>query len=77
MKIIVNLGTAINGHPKGIPFRADELQDICNRAADVLKVVVYGGDCIVSPDGEMRIDFKLKLVFAPCREEASREIANH
>lgn len=68
---------AINGHPKGIPFRADELQDICNRAADVLKVVVYGGDCIVSPDGEMRIiDFNDWPSFAPCREEASREIAN-
>jgi len=39
--------------------------------------VVYGGDCIVSPDGEMRIiDFNDWPSFAPCREEASREIAN-
>ena len=48
-----------------------------NRAADVLKVVVYGGDCIVSPDGEMRIiDFNDWPSFAPLSRRASREIAN-
>ncbi|WP_321330895.1 hypothetical protein [uncultured Bacteroides sp.] len=66
----------INGHPEGIPFSLDRLREICNQAAGVLKIVVYGGDCIVSPDGSIRIiDFNDWPSFAPCRVEASREIA--
>ena len=37
---------------------------------------IYGGDCIVSPDGEIRIiDFNDWPSFAPCREEAGPQIA--
>lgn len=62
---------AINGPAKGIPFREEELRDICNRAAKTLKLIVYGGDCIVSPDGTIRIiDFNDWPSFAPCRKEA-------
>jgi hypothetical protein len=61
----------INGKARGIPFREDELRDVCRRAADVLNLTVYGGDCIVSPDGIIRIiDFNDWPSFAPCREKA-------
>jgi len=68
---------AINGKPAGIPFSVDDLKQICDDASRVLNVKVYGGDCIISPDGSMRIiDFNDWPSFAPCREEASREIAS-
>ncbi|MDR2775415.1 MAG: hypothetical protein LBC19_11885 [Tannerella sp.] len=61
----------INGEIRGIPFREDELRYICLNAANVLKLVVYGGDCIISPDGGIRIiDFNDWPSFAPCRREA-------
>ncbi|MDE5784958.1 MAG: hypothetical protein K2H98_00340, partial [Duncaniella sp.] len=67
---------AINGHSRGIPFDQTSLVDICQRAADVLDVVVYGGDCIVSPEGDIRIiDFNDWPSFAPCRVEAAPHIA--
>jgi len=67
---------AINGKSRGIPFSKDELRDICHRAADVLDVRIYGGDCIISPEGEIRIiDFNDWPSFAPCRNEAAPHIA--
>jgi hypothetical protein len=61
----------INGKARGIPFREEELRDLCHRAADALKLTVYGGDCIVSPDGALHlIDFNDWPSFAPCRREA-------
>ena len=61
----------INGKAKGIPFVEEELRDICNRAAETLQLIIYGGDCIVSPDGVIRIiDFNDWPSFAPCRKEA-------
>ena len=63
---------AINGAPKGISFSEDALRHICDEAAKVLQVDVYGGDCIVSPDGSIRIiDFNDWPSFAPCRKEAA------
>ncbi|MDD6779074.1 MAG: hypothetical protein PUD91_08620 [Bacteroidales bacterium] len=67
---------AINGKSQGIKFNVKEMKDICQRAAEELNVVIYGGDCIVSPDGEMRIiDFNDWPSFAPCRNEAAPHIA--
>ncbi|MDR2916496.1 MAG: hypothetical protein LBV74_16990 [Tannerella sp.] len=61
----------INGKAKGIPFDEEKLHDICRQAAEVLNLIVYGGDCIVSPDGTIRIiDFNDWPSFAPCRKEA-------
>ena len=41
----------------------------------VLNVHVYGGDCIVSPEGDIRIiDFNDWPSFAPCRNEAALAI---
>lgn len=66
----------INGTAKGIPFNQDYMQQICNEAARVLNIHIYGGDCIVSEEGEIRIiDFNDWPSFAPCREEAAPYIA--
>lgn len=67
---------AINGKSKGIDFDIERLKDICHDASEVLGVEVYGGDCIVSPEGDIRIiDFNDWPSFAPCRNEAAPFIA--
>lgn len=67
---------AINGKSRGIHFDEDYLKEICQKASDVLDVKVYGGDCIVDPDGSIRIiDFNDWPSFAPCRKEAAPHIA--
>ena len=67
---------AINGKSQGIKFNLKEMKNICERAVEELNVVIYGGDCIVSPEGEMRIiDFNDWPSFAPCRNEAAPHIA--
>jgi len=61
----------INGKAKKIPFDVERLLDICHQAADILQLIVYGGDCIVSPGGTIHIiDFNDWPSFAPCRKEA-------
>lgn len=65
----------INGAPSGIPFSEEGLHQLCSDAAKVLDVTVYGGDCIVAPDGTIRIiDFNDWPSFAPCRQEAAKAI---
>ena len=65
-----------NGTPKGISIDEQHIQDVCKKAADILGVDIYGGDCIVSADGTMRIiDFNDWPSFAPCRNEAAPLIA--
>jgi hypothetical protein len=66
----------INGTAKGIPFDEAYLRAICTQAAGVLNVQIYGGDCIVSEEGIIRIiDFNDWPSFAPCRNEAAPFIA--
>lgn len=66
----------INGHAKGIPFSELYLRDICNMAATVLNIHIYGGDCIVAEDSTIRIiDFNDWPSFAPCRDDAAPYIA--
>lgn len=66
----------INGSAKGLPFDVDDLKKRCDRASRILNVKIYGGDCVVSEDGIMRIiDFNDWPSFAPCREEAAPQIA--
>ena len=68
---------AINGKATGIPFEVAAMREICEVAADVLKVHVYGGDCVISPEGGIRIiDFNDWPSFAPCRSEAAPHIAS-
>ena len=66
----------INGKSTGFDFDIKQLKEICHNAADTLDVVVYGGDCIVSSDGDIKIiDFNDWPSFAPCRNEAAPHIA--
>ncbi|MDH8701763.1 hypothetical protein M2138_001112 [Dysgonomonadaceae bacterium PH5-43] len=66
----------INGKSKGIPFDLEELKRNCNRSAQVLDIHIYGGDCVVSKTGEVKIiDFNDWPSFAPCRNEAAPYIA--
>ena len=67
---------AINGKSQGLKFDLDYLKSICQRASEALDVTVYGGDCIVGPDGSIQIiDFNDWPSFAPCRQEAAPHIA--
>ncbi len=67
---------AINGKSQGIEFDKDKLKAICQSASEVLDVKIYGGDCIISPDGQISIiDFNDWPSFAPCRMEAAPHIA--
>jgi hypothetical protein len=67
----------INGTAKGYPFDPAQLRAFASKAAKVLNVQIYGGDCIVSQDGSIRmIDFNDWPSFAPCRDEAVPHIAN-
>ena len=66
----------INGEARGIAFDAEALKAEADKAADMLNVPVYGGDCVVSEDGSIRIiDFNDWPSFAPCRDEAAFYIA--
>jgi len=57
---------AINGKSQGLEFDKEKLRAICQNASEVLDVKVYGGDCIISPEGDIRIiDFNDWPNFAP------------
>ncbi len=67
---------AVNGKSRGLHFDEEGLKMMCQRASDILDVKIYGGDCIVDPDGTVRIiDFNDWPSFAPCRQEAAPWIA--
>ena len=67
---------AVNGKSQGFGFDAEGLRDTCERASRLLDVKIYGGDCIVAPDGEVKIiDFNDWPSFAPCRDAAAPAIA--
>ena len=66
----------INGDAKGLLFEADSLKVEADKAAAMLGVPVYGGDCVVQENGSVRIiDFNDWPSFAPCRDEAAFYIA--
>jgi hypothetical protein len=66
----------INGKAHGIPFDNERLQRLCNEAAGVLNLKIYGGDCIIDEDGTIQlIDFNDFPSFAPCRNQAAPHIA--
>jgi hypothetical protein len=58
------------------PFDTAPLQELGNQAAAVAGLDIFGGDVIVSPEGELTlIDLNDWPSFAPCRERASYAIA--
>ena len=66
----------INGEAKGIAFNVSDLKKYSDMAAEVLNVPIYGGDCVVLPNGDVKIiDFNDWPSFARCRDEAGRKIA--
>ena len=66
----------IRDRAKGIPFSVEELKIQSDKAAEALNVPIYGGDCVISADGTLRIiDFNDWPSFARCREEAGGKIA--
>ncbi len=53
-----------------------QLRQIGESAAKALGITIYGGDCILTPRGEVVVvDLNDWPSFAPCREEAARHIA--
>lgn len=67
---------AVNGTTGEAKFSVSMLKDICQKAAEELDVVIYGGDAIVDADGTFRIvDFNDWPSFAPCRVLAAPFIA--
>ena len=67
---------AVNGAARHLPFDEAHLREICDRAAKVTGVTIYGGDAIVDADGSVRIiDFNDWPSFAPCRADAAPWIA--
>ncbi len=67
---------AVNGKSQGLSFDESYLKEICQKASEIMDVKIYGGDCIVDPDGSIRIiDFNDWPSFAPCRVAAAQPIA--
>ena len=67
-----------SGTARKHPFDTARLQELGNQAAAVAGLDVFGGDVIVSPEGELTlIDLNDWPSFAPCRERASYAIAEH
>lgn len=66
----------VNGASKHLPFDEKQLQEMCNKTAEIFEIMIYGGDCIIDYDGTIRIiDFNDWPSFAPCRKEAAPFIA--
>jgi NDP-sugar pyrophosphorylase family protein len=67
---------AVNGKSKGFPFDVEYLKQICSKAARVLNIYIYGGDCVIDKSGSIKlIDFNDWPSFAPCRTDAAPYIA--
>lgn len=68
----------LSGKKQAAGFDEEKLKALCNAAAEILDVKVYGGDCVITSDGKMRIiDFDDWPSFAPCRQEAATQIAKY
>lgn len=66
-----------NGKPQGYSFDSTALQEIATKAAALCGFTLYGGDCIVRPDGTFAlIDFNDFPSFAPCVNEAAKALVD-
>ena len=66
----------INGTPRHYAFNAAVLEDIAQRAAQALGLEIFGGDAIITPQGDIYIiDINDFPSFTAVREDAAREIA--
>lgn len=65
-----------NGKPQHYRYDAEALRSAIDRAAIATGTEVYGGDCIIRPDGSFcLIDFNDWPSFSRCRTEAAEAIA--
>lgn len=68
---------AHNGASKGYAYDAEKLHRLGEEAAKICNFKLYGGDCIVRPDGTFAlIDFNDFPSFAPCANEAARALVD-
>ena len=66
-----------NGTPQSYSFDRIALQQIATKAAAFCGFTLYGGDCIVRPDGTFAlIDFNDFPSFAPCANEAAKALVD-
>ena len=66
----------INGSPRHYAFKATALEDIAQRAAHAMGLEIYGGDAIITSQGEIFIiDINDFPSFTLVREAAAAEIA--
>lgn len=64
---------AHNGLPRKYAYDAEALHRLATKAASVSGFTLYGGDCIVRPDGTFAlIDFNDFPSFAPCVNEVAQ-----
>ena len=67
----------INGIPAGYIFDVDRLKVCCDQAARITGITVYGGDCIVTSDGNFKlIDWNDWPSFSPCVSDAAIAIVD-
>ena len=67
-----------NGEAAGYSFDEQQMKAVCDAAALSLSLPVYGGDCVVDPQGNFKIiDFNDWPSFSACCEAAGKAIANH
>ncbi len=63
---------------EGYPFDEKKLQKLAEHAADTLGLTIYGGDAIISAEGDITlIDLNDWPSFAPCRGAAASAIAKY
>ena len=65
-----------NGACRNTPFSETTLKQMADKASRASGFTVYGGDAIISPEGDIRIiDFNDWPSFSACHKEAARAIA--
>ncbi len=65
----------INGEPHKYPFDLEMLKSESNKLSRLINMPIYGGDCIVSPNGNFKIiDFNDWPSFSRCRSQAAKGI---
>lgn len=65
-----------NSACRNIPFSEATLKQLADGASRASGFTVYGGDAIISPEGDIRlIDFNDWPSFSSCRKEAAKAIA--
>lgn len=68
----------INGNTLHYPFDQSRLKQEAIKAAALLNVEIYGGDAIVTQNGDIFIiDLNDWPSFAPCREQGAKAIARY